>query len=102
MSPETSKQVNYSIKTGLIVQLTNAKVILFCFTALGTYVAPYSDSFVNLFLVGCFLPFTGPVCNMIWLLTGAKLRNLFTNHQKAVNIVMALALIVCAISVVLA
>lgn len=100
VSPETSKQVNYSIKTGLIVQLTNAKVILFCFTALGTYVAPYSDSFLSLFLVGCFLPFTGPVCNMIWLLTGAKLRNLFINHQKAVNIVMAIALVICAISVV--
>jgi len=38
---------------------------------------------------------------MIWLLTGAKLRNLFINHQKAVNIVMAIALVICAISVVI-
>ncbi len=88
-------------RTGLLVNLTNVKVILFCITALSSFVLPYTGSFWWLLGVGLFLPLTGPICNLAWLLAGAKLKTLFSKHQKTVDIVMAVALALCALSLVL-
>ena len=54
-----------------------------------------------LFLVGCFLPFTGPICNLGWLFTGDALRHIFRKYWKQLNIVMAVSLIACAATLVI-
>ena len=87
--------------TGLLVNLTNVKVILYCLTALSTFVLPYTHDFLHLLAVGLFLPFTGPVCNLVWLFAGDRLRTLFTRHRKPLNIAMAVSLILCAVRIVL-
>lgn len=87
-------------RTGLLVQLTNVKIMVFCLTALASYVLPYSGSFWALLGVGLFLPFTGPMANLVWLFAGASLQRLFVNHRKAVDIVMAVSLTLCAASLV--
>lgn len=87
-------------RRGLFVQLTNVKIMVFCLTALASYVLPYSRSFWVLLGVGLFLPFTGPVANLVWLFAGASLQKLFANHRKAVDIVMAVSLMLCAVSLV--
>ncbi len=89
-----------SFRNGVLVQLTNVKVILFCITALSGYVLPYNSSFWALLPVGLFLPLTGPVCNLVWLFAGASLQKLFANHRRTVDIVMALSLVLCAASLV--
>ncbi|MBQ1391587.1 MAG: LysE family transporter [Firmicutes bacterium] len=94
-----AKECNFF--TGLIVNLTNIKVLLFCITALSTYVLPYTRSFGQLLAIGCFLPFTGPLCNLVWLFAGSALRGLFEKHPLAVNLVMAASLIVCAVRIVI-
>lgn len=86
--------------TGLFVNLTNAKVILFCITALTSFVLPYNQDFRSVLAAGFFLPFTGPVCNLAWLFAGAFLRRFFSDHTKIVNIVMALSLLLCAFSLI--
>lgn len=96
---ESGRQPGF--QTGLLVNLTNVKVILFCITALSTFVLPYTTSFWWLLGTGLFLPLTGPVCNLVWLFAGAKLKNLFAKHQKAVDIVMAVSLALCAVSLIL-
>ena len=88
--------------TGLLVNLTNVKVILFCITALSSFVLPYTSAFWPLLLTGLFLPFTGPVCNLVWLFAGARLQRVFAAHQRLVDLVMAAALALCALSLVLA
>lgn len=85
---------------GLLVQMTNVKVMVFCLTALASYVLPYSRSFWTLLGVGLFLPFTGPMANLVWLFAGVSLKRLFEKHQKTVDIVMAVSLILCAVSLV--
>lgn len=90
-----------SFRSGLLVQLTNVKIMVFCLTALSSYVLPYSGSFWHLLAVGLFLPFTGPIANLVWLFAGAMLQKLFADHRRAVDIVMAAALAVCAVSLVL-
>lgn len=89
-----------SFRTGLLVQLTNVKIMVFCLTALSSYVLPYTRSFWPLFFTGLFLPFTGPVANLVWLFAGASLQKLFSSHRKAVDIVMAVSLALCAVSLV--
>lgn len=88
-------------RTGLLVQLTNVKIMVFCLTALSSYVLPYSDSLLTLFLAGLFLPFTGPIANLVWLFAGASLQKLFSNHRRAVDVVLAISLALCAVSLVL-
>lgn len=87
--------------TGLLVQLTNVKVMVFCLMALASFVLPYTRSFWTLLAVGLFLPFTGPIANLVWLFAGAALQKLFANHRRAVDIGCAAALALCAVSLVL-
>jgi cysteine/O-acetylserine efflux protein len=87
--------------TGLFIQLTNVKIMVFCMTALASYVLPYTHSFFLLLAVGLFLPFTGPVCNLAWLFTGVKLQRLFRQHKEVISILMAISLVYCAVSLVL-
>ena len=61
---------------------------------------PYTDSFWWLLGVGLFLPFTGPIAHLVWLFAGASLQKLFSRHRRAVDIVLALSLVACAISLV--
>lgn len=89
-----------SFRNGLLVQLTNVKIMVFCLTALASYVLPYTGSFWSLLAVGLFLPFTGPVCNLVWLFAGASLQKLLAGHRRAVDTVMAAALALCAVSLV--
>lgn len=89
-----------SFRTGLLINLTNVKVILFCITALSGYVLPYNASIWALLPVGLFLPFTGPVCNLVWLFAGASLQKLFASYRKTVDLVMAVSLALCALSMV--
>lgn len=89
-----------TFRNGVLVQLTNVKVILFCVTALSGYVLPYNSSIWALLPVGLFLPFTGPACNLVWLFAGASLQKLFASRRRAVDVVMALSLVLCAISLV--
>ena len=89
-----------TFRRGLFVQLTNVKIMVFCLTALASYVLPYTDSFWWVLGVGLFLPFTGPMANLIWLFAGASLQKLFSRHRKAVDIGLALSLVACAVSLV--
>ena len=89
-----------SFRNGLLLQLTNVKVIIFCLTALSGYVLPYRQSLPWLLAVGLFLPFTGPVANLVWLFAGASLQKLFQDYRKTVDVVMAVSLALCALSLV--
>lgn len=89
-----------SFRNGLLLQLTNVKVIIFCLTALSGYVLPYRQSLPWLLAVGLFLHFTGPVANLVWLFAGASLQKLFQDHRKTVDVVMAVSLALCALSLV--
>lgn len=86
---------------GMLVQLTNVKVMISCITAICTFILPNTQDFWPIFLTGLFLPLTGPVANLVWLFTGAALQKFFVNHTKAVNIVMAVSLLLCAVSLVI-
>ena len=68
---------------------------------LSAYVLPYTDSFWHLLAVGLFLPLTGPVANLVWLFAGATLQKLFSQYQKTVDVVLAVSLMLCAVTLVM-
>ena len=88
-----------TFRSGLFLQLTNVKIMIYCLTAMTGYVLPYTRSFWSLLAVGLFMPFTGPIANLLWLFAGASLQKLFEN-RKVVDITMAIALALCAVSMV--
>ena len=87
--------------SGLLVNITNVKVMMSCITALTSYVLPYRQDFSSLLAVGLFLPFTGPVCNLAWLFAGLSLQKVFSAHKKATAIIMAVSLLLCAASMII-
>jgi len=84
--------------SGLLVNLTNVKVMLFCLMTQAAYVLPYSRSFRDLLPVALFLTVIGPASNLVWLFAGAALQKLFADHRKALDRVFAAALAFCALS----
>lgn len=85
---------------GILVQLTNVKVIITIITCLSSYVLPYYQDFGHIFLFSLFLPLIGPSCPLVWLFAGSWLQKFFVKHQMIVNIVMAILLLLCAVSLV--
>lgn len=83
---------------GMIMQLTNAKMILFAFTTFGTFILPNPAHNVSDFVVTSLLLYiAGPIANLVWLMLGLWLRPYFTGYHRTRSIVMALALMGCAI-----
>lgn len=96
---ETDGKVKGTFITGLLIQLTNVKIMVFCVTAISIYVLPYNADLSSLLLCGLLLPFTGPVCNLAWLFAGVVLKRFFGKYHKTINILMGLLLLFCAASI---
>lgn len=97
---DTASPAAPCFRTGLLLQMTNVKVMIYCLSIMAIYVLPYTDSFWALLAMGIFLPFTGPIANLVWLFAGAFLQKLFADYRKMINVVMAIALAACAVSLV--
>lgn len=100
MDPTRREAETPGFLRGVLIQLTNVKIMVFCMVALSSYVLPYTHSFKALLLTGLFLPFTGPAANLVWLFAGAALQKLFADHGRAVDCACAAALALCALSLV--
>lgn len=90
-----------SFLSGFIVQMTNAKMIIYELTIYSTFVLPYSNRLIDLYKVAAWLLLSGPVANLVWLIAGSALKPLFLKHQRLVNTIMAGAILLCAILVIL-
>ena len=75
--------------------------MIYCMTIFSSYVLPYSRKLSSLLLMAAFLPFTGPVCNLVWLFAGVRLQRIFLKYRTPVSLMMALSLAYCAISLIL-
>ena len=85
----------------MIVQLTNAKMLLFDLTIFSMFVLPYSNSLVDLLIVGYILTLAGPTANLVWLLAGAWMRKWFVRYKRKTDIIMSVLLALCAIAIII-
>ena len=90
-----------SFMSGMLVQLTNAKMLLFDLTVFSTFVLPYSNNFLHLMEVSAWLLIAGPGGNLVWLLAGSYLRRFFTKYGRQVDVFSAIALVLCALYIML-
>lgn len=87
--------------SGMVLQFINVKVILYGITAMSSFVLPYYRGMaaVSLFVVLLsIIGFAGTCC---WALFGAVFERFFKKYSRAVNAVMALALVYCAITMLM-
>lgn len=87
-----------TIRSGAILQFVNVKVILFCFTAVSTFIAPYYNSWSSLLMFSVLLASIGFTATCCWSLFGSIFQKIFIQHEKIVNIIMALLLVYSAVS----
>lgn len=90
-----------SFTSGMIVQLTNAKMILFDLTIFSMFVLPYSNRLVDLLIVGYILTLAGPTANLVWLLAGVWVRKWFVRYKKQTDIIMSALLALCALAIII-
>ena len=86
--------------SGFVVQLTNAKIILFDLSCYSAFVLPYSQRFLDLLPVTALLILAGPGANLVWLLAGVVIKPFVYRYAKTVSVVMAVALLLCAVKMV--
>jgi cysteine/O-acetylserine efflux protein len=99
---EKETEGDCSFLSGMLIQLTNAKILLFDLTVFGSFVLPYSNRLIDLLDVSAWLLLAGPGANMVWLLAGSFLRRFFIDYRRQISVVSAISLVLCAVYIVFA
>ena len=86
-----------SFKTGLVLQLTNAKMILFNLLMFGNFGIANGANVRVFLLIGILLYIAGPGGNLAWLFGGHFLRRLYKLFPRAVDVVLGSTLAVFAV-----
>ena len=87
-----------SFLSGMVLQFANPKIYIYAITAMSLYILPVYQSAGALCGFTLILSVIGSSGTFIWAMCGAAFCRFFSKHTKAVNGVMALLLIYCAIS----
>ena len=87
-----------SFLSGMLLQFVNVKIILYGITAMSSYILPYYHSMTDILLYALLLTVIGTSGCLCWAIFGAVFEKLFQRYRKPVNIIMALLLVYCAVS----
>lgn len=88
--------------SGLLLQFINPKIYIYCIMSMEAYILPlYHGQTLPLLGFALLLAFIGFLATLLWSAFGSSFQRLFSRHGKAVNTVMALLLVYCAISLFL-
>ncbi|AOZ91224.1 LysE family translocator [Paenibacillus crassostreae] len=98
-STETKNHQPANFVSGLLMQFVNPKVLLFTVTVIPSYVLPYYTSSLASFLFVIIISVIGFLAFTTWVIFGTIFRSYLQNHQKVINVLMALFLVYSAILV---
>lgn len=87
---------------GLLLQFINPKIYIYCIMSMESYILPYYSG--RPFILAGFaflLAGIGFLFTLCWSAFGSLFRKLFVQYAKAVNRIMALLLVYCAVSLFL-
>ena len=90
-----------TLLSGTVLQFINIKVILYGITALSSFVLPHHHDFNTIAVFVIILSVVGFLGTCCWALFGAAFERFFNKYAKALNAVMALFLVYCAVTMVL-
>lgn len=97
---DNQKRTN-TFLAGLLLQFVNPKVILYGVTTVSTFIVPYYKSALALTSFSVFLAFIGFVATCCWSLFGSVFQRFISKNDKVFNIIMALLLVYCGVSLFL-
>jgi threonine/homoserine/homoserine lactone efflux protein len=95
------KKTAGSFLIGALLQLINPKIIIYGITAMSSFILPYYKDIPVLMFFSFLLAFVGFTGTICWALFGSLLSFLFNRHGKILNIIMAVLLLYCAVSLFL-
>lgn len=93
-----SEQVHTGFWHAVALQFVNPKGIVYGITAASAYILPYYRAPLTLILFTVFMALICLMSTVGWAAFGSVFQRLFTRHAKAVNAIMALLLVYCAVS----
>lgn len=85
---------------GVLMQFINPKGILYSIAVVATYILPYYSTYFSYFMFALALGFVGFLSTFSWSLFGSLFQSFISKHRKPFNIIMALLLVYCAISII--
>lgn len=95
---EESDRQSASYVKGFLLQLVNVKVFLFGLTALTGFVVEYGQSLSFLLTFGAIVAGMGILATATWIGLGALIQKFYRKHYRILNIIMALTLLECIVS----
>ena len=99
---ETDAGQDISFVSGMLLQFINPKIYIYAITAMSLYILPAFHSPGALAGFTVVLSLLGASGSFVWAMFGAAFCRFFSRHSRAVNTVMALLLVYCAVSLLYA
>lgn len=90
-----------SLASGMVLQFVNVKVILYGITAMSSFILPNYHSIVGVAGFILLLSGIGFVATCCWALFGAAFERFFNKYRKPLNLIMALLLVYCGVTMLL-
>ena len=94
---DDSKSASYM--KGFLLQFVNVKIYLFGMTALTGYITDYHTSLTALVIAELFIATLGSFATLTWIGMGALIQKFYLKHYRIINILLALTLVECIISI---
>lgn len=88
-----------SYMKGFLLQFVNVKIYLFGMTALTGYITDYHTSLTALLIAELFIATLGCFATLTWIGMGALIQKYYLKHYRIINILLALTLVECIISI---
>jgi threonine/homoserine/homoserine lactone efflux protein len=96
-----TKETGANILNGFLLQFINVKAIILGINVMSVYILPYFHNTIQIIGFAILFAFIGFSAGICWGIFGTLFRKLFITHGKFINIIMALLLVYCAISLFL-
>lgn len=96
---EKGQEKKASFFVGFGMQIVNMKIYFYITTLLTAYIMPIFWETWQVIIIGLFVVGIGSTATMTWALAGIKLQDIYTKHEKIINVILTLLLLYCAISI---
>lgn len=91
--PKSMEKQTGTFLSGFLMQFLNPKVLLFTLTVIPTFIMPYHVSLSKIILYVITITVIGFLAFITWVLFGALFKSFLQQHEKMVNVMMALFLV---------
>ena len=93
---DTEKSASF-IK-GFMLQFVNVKIYMFGITALTGFIVDYNSTFAALLFFELIIATIGTIATTSWIGAGMLIQRLYIKHYRIINIILALTLMECVVS----